>query len=644
MHLDQWLRPPRRPFAAFLVMALGLSGVLTWLGWRVVRLDQSLELQRTQERVSHALDLVAVSLGSWLDEVGRELAAATATDVDGVDADDHDRPEADAPVILVVTHDGFRAVPEGRLAYYPEGASTSSGSPHTSSSQVTRAAALLVEAASLDRSGRHNAALAVYDRLATLPVTMADLDAPAPIVARHARGLILEALGRRDELEDEAARLGEAVRDRRFRVIRRVYDFYGDEARRWSAVDERDATVDAGESLRLARASIACDLADAWRRDPTPALELISRTVHVAGLPMIVIERRGTEGLAAFVAPARLMEARVRKALGSDGDRVVLALVDANRQVIVGTPPSNTPQRVTRLVHDVGLPWTLTAAPGAGWLPDAEASSRQRLVVIGVMIVALTVVAAAWMAARSMHREIEAARLQTDFVAAVSHEFRTPLAAFGQITELLADGRVANETDRDEYYRRLQHETRRLAGLVEDLLDFRRMEAGVHEYRFESVDIETLVRDLVDECQPANDGRRPRLEFVTDESGGAVQADREALARAVRNLIDNALKYAADTPVVRVVVSRTDEEVSIGVHDTGPGIAPQHQRAIFEKFVRADARHPAVRGTGLGLTMVRHIVAAHAGRIALESELGRGSTFTIILRSPAGTAPVAERA
>jgi two-component system phosphate regulon sensor histidine kinase PhoR len=95
--------------------------------------------------------------------------------------------------------------------------------------------------------------------------------------------------------------------------------------------------------------------------------------------------------------------------------------------------------------------------------------------------------------------------------------------------------------------------------------------------------------------------------------------------------VDNALKYAAETPVVRVLVSREDEAVSIAVGDTGPGIAPEHQRTIFEKFVRAGARQSAVRGTGLGLAMVRHIAAAHGGRIALDSEIGRGSTFTIVL-------------
>jgi signal transduction histidine kinase len=640
MNLRLWLQPPRRALGVFLAMSLGLTAGLAWLGWQVVALDRNLERQRTQERVGHALDLVAVSLGRWLDQVSRELAAvAAAPDAATFDGEDIDVPESDAPVFLVVTRDGFRAVPEGRLAYYPERAS---GGPHgsvTSSIETTRATALLVEGASLNGYGRHDAALAAYAQLATLPITVPLLDAPAPIVARHARGLIFGALGRRDALKAEAALLRQAIRDRRYHLTRRVYSFYDEQASLWIGHDQADSAGDAAEALRLARAGIASDVAEAWRRDAAPAAGLVTRTVRAAGQPMVVIERRGTEGLAALVAPARLLEREVRRALDPDTHQIVLALLDATGQAIVGAPPSSTPQRVTRLADDAGLPWTITAAPGPGWVPDAEATTRQRFVVIGVLTVALTVVAAAWMAGRSMHRELEAARLQSDFVAAVSHEFRTPLAAFGQITELLADGRVANDADRDEYYRRLQHETGRLRRLVEDLLDFRRMEAGAHEYRFEPVEIATLVRDIVDECQPDDDGRSPRLEFLAADSCGFVRADREALTRAVRNLIDNALKYAAETPVVRVVVSRVNEDVSIGVQDTGPGIAPEHQRMIFEKFVRAGSRQAAVRGTGLGLAMVRHIVAAHGGRISLESAIGHGSSFTIALRTVGGTAP-----
>lgn len=627
MQLGPWLQPPRRALGVFLAITLGLAGGLTWLGWRVVALDRDLELQRTQERLGHVLDLVAVSLDSWLREVGGELATlAAAPDATGLEGRDAGMAEADAPVFLLLTGTELHAVPSGRLAYYPEGISERSPTSNGSSSQTTGAATLFEQAALQHKSGRYEAALAAYDQLAALPDTLPLLDVPASIVARDARALILEARGRRQDLRDEGARLEAAVRDPRHRLTSGVYSFYGDRARRWIGREDADPAGDAVESARLARSAVASDVVETWRRDPGPVAELVCRTVRVsearqpggsrAGTPMVVVERRGSDRLAAFVAPARLLEKRIREAIGPDAHRVALSILDASGEVIVGPPLTSAPQRVTRLAHDGSVPWTLTAAPGPGWLPDAQAWSRQRLVAIGVLIVAVAVVAAAWMAGRSMHREMEAARLQSEFVAAVSHEFRTPLAAFGQITELLADGRVASEADRDEYYGRLQHETRRLGRLVEDLLDFRRMEAGAHPYRFEPVEIEPLVRDLVDECQPNHDDSGPKLEFEAGNSCGLVRADREALARAIRNLIDNALKYAAGTPSVRVVASQAGDDVSIAVHDTGPGIAPEHQRRIFDKFVRAGAQENAVRGTGLGLAMVRHIVAAHGGRIS----------------------------
>jgi hypothetical protein len=322
MDLRLWLQPPRRSLGVFLAMSLGLTAGLAWFGWQVVELDRNLERQRTQERVGHAIDLVAVSLGRWLDDVGRELAIVAAAP-DGVTFDSRtiDAPDSDAPVFLVFTRDGLRAVPEGRLAYYPD---EPSGVPHASAAsatQTTRASALLLEAASLNRAGRHDAALAAYDRLAALTVTVPVLDAPAPIVARHARAQIFDVLGRRDDLRSEADRLWEAVHNSDRRLTRGVYRYYSEQARLWSGREELDPAEDAAESMRLARAAIASDLVESWRRDAAPASGPETRTVRVAGEPMLVIERRVSEALAAFVAPARLLGTEVRRALDPDAQR-----------------------------------------------------------------------------------------------------------------------------------------------------------------------------------------------------------------------------------------------------------------------------------------------------------------------------------
>lgn len=613
MTITKWLESPRRTLGLSLAMMIGLAAGVMWLGWQVVELDRNLELQRTRERVSHALDLVVVSLAAWLDEIDRELAVlAAGTDDTSIPTLPPGNADEVPAIAAVITESRTLIRPLRRLAYYD---AMADGSSSTRMSVDTgRAVVLLNEAAALKRDGEPDKALAAYDRLSRLPETV--LDAPALVVARHARGLLLEALNRTDELGAEAAALLLALADSRHGLTSGALRYYAGDALRW--------LLSGGEP-------------------PSDSVRVV-RTVRAGDGTRLIVARATAEGSAAFVASVQILQLKALQVLAGDANQIALAILDGADQLVVGDLPSTVPGRMTRTAVESGLPWTLTAAPTATWTPDPGAVARQRLVLTGVLLVAVAVVVAAWMAGRSMHRELEAARLQSDFVSAVSHEFRTPLAAFGQITELLADGRVADEADRVEYYRRLQHETARLARLIEDLLDFRRMEAGAHEYHFEPVDVESLVRDVADECQPDPGRVAPRIDFAGTRQSLFVRADREALARAVRNLIDNALKYAAGTPVVDVSVSQGQPEVSISVRDTGPGIAPAEHRLIFEKFVRAGGRQSTVRGTGLGLAMVRHIVEAHGGRVHLDSQVGRGSTFTIVLPVGGETMPAAREA
>jgi signal transduction histidine kinase len=261
-------------------------------------------------------------------------------------------------------------------------------------------------------------------------------------------------------------------------------------------------------------------------------------------------------------------------------------------------------------------------------------TQRRQLMVMGLGALGLLIVAASYLIGRAVSRELAAARLQSDFVSAVSHEFRTPLTSLAQFTEILGEQEDAPIEKRRTFHEAQARATRRLTRLVESLLDFGRMEAGARPYRLERIDAaevtENVVRDFRQDAEQAGF----TVEYRGPAGPAVVNADREALTQAIWNLLDNAVKYSGESRVVRVEVEQAGE-VLIRVRDEGFGIPAPELKRIFRKFSRgsAAAAH-GVKGTGIGLAMVKHIVDAHAGRVVVDSEPGRGSTFTIIL--PAG--------
>jgi signal transduction histidine kinase len=246
-------------------------------------------------------------------------------------------------------------------------------------------------------------------------------------------------------------------------------------------------------------------------------------------------------------------------------------------------------------------------------------------------VVALLISVGGSLVARALARELAVARLQSDFVAAVSHEFRSPLTAMKHLVEMLDQGAVQNDERRREYYRVLGGETERLHQMVETLLNFGRMEAGKAEYRFESLEVGALVEQV---AAAFGDGVNVRERLTMSVAGPPVRvsADREALSRALWNLLDNAVKYSPPAAPLEVAVDAGAGAVSIRVRDHGPGIPAEERKQIFGKFFRgAMAKTTGVKGTGLGLATVQHIVRAHRGKVVVDSTPGEGSTFTIVL-------------
>jgi signal transduction histidine kinase len=282
-----------------------------------------------------------------------------------------------------------------------------------------------------------------------------------------------------------------------------------------------------------------------------------------------------------------------------------------------------------RTPADTGLPWTLQVADRSPSPTRGEILARWRLLLLGFAVMGSVVLAGGYFTLRAMSRELAAARLKSDFVGAVSHEFRTPLTALCQLAETFAQGRVADEAQRRQYYDLLLRETRRLRRLVEGLLDFGRMEGGVREYRSEPLDAVQLVRDTVADFQEEVARQGYRIELSCDEAGLRLRGDEEALRRALWNLLDNAVKYSPDCLTVWVDVSRHGSDLHLRVRDQGLGIAEGERAQVFRKFVRgASSREAGVKGTGIGLSMVDHIVRGHRGRVwSADPENARSRSF-----------------
>ena len=233
---------------------------------------------------------------------------------------------------------------------------------------------------------------------------------------------------------------------------------------------------------------------------------------------------------------------------------------------------------------------------------------------------------------RSVNKQVALARLKSDFVSNVSHELRTPLALIRLYAETLELGRITTQEKKNEYYSIIRKESERLTALINNILDFSRIEAGRKEYDFRETDIAELVRNTLDSYRFQIEQQGFALEEQIDSGIPTVKVDREAIARALVNLVNNALKYSHQEKFLGVRLYRDKSLLKLEVSDRGIGIERNEQARIFEKFYRTgDPLVHNTKGSGLGLSLVRHITRAHGGEVEVESIPGRGSKFTLTL-------------
>jgi signal transduction histidine kinase len=233
---------------------------------------------------------------------------------------------------------------------------------------------------------------------------------------------------------------------------------------------------------------------------------------------------------------------------------------------------------------------------------------------------------------RNVTRELALAKLKSDFVSNVSHELRTPLALIRLYAETLELGRLSNPGKCQEYYEIIRKESERLTSLINNILDFSRIESGKKEYSFRETDVADLVRTTLESYRFEIEQNGFQFEQKIDSNLPQVWMDREAIARSLLNLVNNAVKYSATEKYLGVNLYHHNGGVNLEVVDHGIGIPPKEQAKIFEKFYRVgDPLVHDTKGSGLGLSLVRHIVQAHGGEVAVQSEPGQGSKFIITL-------------
>ena len=233
---------------------------------------------------------------------------------------------------------------------------------------------------------------------------------------------------------------------------------------------------------------------------------------------------------------------------------------------------------------------------------------------------------------RTIAREREVIGMKSDFVSSVSHELKTPLTSIRALTERLLAGKVKSPEKMHQYYSLIDQDANKLTRLVKNILDFSKIEAGKKEYSFEATDVSAWLDEAIDDF--INDHIHDRIEikkhFDPDIPSAAI--DHEAFFQCLNNLLDNAIKFSPNSKSVDIYLQKKSEFVVIRVQDRGIGIPKKDLDRIFDRFFQCTpSSRQSVKGTGLGLALVKHTVEAHGGRISVKSSPGHGSTFTIFL-------------
>ncbi len=307
-------------------------------------------------------------------------------------------------------------------------------------------------------------------------------------------------------------------------------------------------------------------------------------------------------------------------------------VVDEHGQFVSGIPFAEDPDAVTPgAFTDTFDGWVVRVAERD---VGVQRALHRKRIVDSVLIGAAVTVILAGLAflAIAIRRERHSNELKSEFISNVSHELKTPLSIISMFGEMLANGRTKSSEQATEYAEIIWRESVRLGRLIDNVLDFAKIERGMGVYEFAEADIAEVVARAVDLVQRRLATAEMTLDADIEPDLPQVRLDANAFTLAVLNLIDNAIKYAAEGKKIEVTLHRDGKRLLLTVRDWGPGIDPEEHERIFERFYRArSVRLKPIRGSGIGLALVQHIARAHRGDITVDSTPGRGSTFQLWL-------------
>jgi signal transduction histidine kinase len=319
--------------------------------------------------------------------------------------------------------------------------------------------------------------------------------------------------------------------------------------------------------------------------------------------------------------------------LGGFEGKSLLAILDPADRAVYASQPIGAALRIATVSFGEALPsWRVALYQPGGLSPKAAIRRQTILFMAAFALLLIVIVLGLGATYRVVRRESEMARLKSDFVANVSHDLKTPLSLIRMFAETLELNRVPDEGSRQEYYRVITHESERLARLIDNVLDFSRIEGGRQHYEILPSAVEPLVQEVLEAFRYPLAQQSFKVHVDLEPDLPEVPLDAEAIKQALANLVDNAIKYSGDRKRLTVSARRQGDELRIEVGDEGLGIPAVETARIFEKFYRIGrSETQGQRGSGVGLALVKHIVDAHGGRVSVESHPGEGSRFTLHL-------------